>query len=129
MKLPRIASTLALLLAATFARAAAMPGTPAPAPNADAAPAADASTKPSIFVCGDSTSKYSGSETISSDMQGWGTPLALFFDPAKVQIKNVGHAGTSSLTYYNGDWPKVLPQIKAGDFVLIVFGINDGGLH
>jgi rhamnogalacturonan acetylesterase len=84
------------------------------------------SAKPSIFVCGDSTSKFSGSETLSSDMQGWGTPLALFFDPDKVTIKNVGHAGTSSLTYYSGDWPKVLPQINAGDFVLIVFGINDG---
>jgi lysophospholipase L1-like esterase len=41
-------------------------------------------------------------------------------------MKNVGHAGRSSRTYYDGDWPNVLPQIKAGDFVLLVFGINDG---
>ncbi len=127
MKVSRIVSAALVLSVAAMVRAAAMPGTPAPAPNADAAPAAASSTKPSIFVCGDSTSKYSGSENISSDMQGWGTPLALFFDPAKAEVKNVGHAGTSSLTYYQGDWPKVLPQIKAGDFVLIVFGINDGG--
>jgi lysophospholipase L1-like esterase len=60
-------------------------------------------------------------------MVGWGTPIAEFFDPAKAVVKNVGHAGKSSLTYYNGDWPNVLPQIKAGDFVLLVFGINDGG--
>jgi lysophospholipase L1-like esterase len=60
-------------------------------------------------------------------MQGWGTPLAKFFDPAKATVNNVGHAGTSSRTYYNGDWTRVLPQIKAGDYVLIVFGINDGG--
>jgi lysophospholipase L1-like esterase len=111
-----------LLAAAALANAAA----PAPAP---ATPAPDNSAKPTIFVCGDSTSKFSGSETISSDMQGWGTPLALFFDPAKVSIKNVGHAGASSLTYYNGDWPNVIKQVKKGDFVLIVFGINDGGLH
>ncbi|HVX85448.1 MAG TPA: GDSL-type esterase/lipase family protein [Phycisphaerae bacterium] len=117
-----LACTLLLATAALDAAAAA-------APPASPAPAADASAKPSIFVCGDSTSKYSGSETINSDMQGWGTPLALFFDPAKVTVKNVGHAGASSLTYYNGDWPRVLPQIKSGDFVLIVFGINDGGLH
>lgn len=102
---------------------AAVMGAAAPA---GPAPAMDGATKPSIFVCGDSTSKFSGGETIESDMQGWGTPLALFFDPAKVQVKNVGHAGTSSMSYYNGDWPKVLPQIKAGDYVLIVFGINDG---
>jgi len=43
-----------------------------------------------------------------------------------VTIRNVGHAGTSSRTYYDGDWPNVLPQIKPGDFVLLVFGINDG---
>ena len=59
-------------------------------------------------------------------MVGWGTPIAAFFDPAKVTINNVGHAGRSSLTYYNGDWPNVLPKINAGDYVLLVFGINDG---
>ena len=94
-----------------------------------AAPAAPQAgeRKPAIFVCGDSTSKFAGNETAESEMQGWGTPIAQFFDPAKVTIKNVGHAGTSSLTYYQGDWPRVLPQINKGDFVLIVFGINDGG--
>jgi lysophospholipase L1-like esterase len=57
---------------------------------------------------------------------GWGTPIADFFDLARAVVKNVGHAGRSSHTYYDGDWPKVLPQIQAGDFVLLVFGINDG---
>ena len=59
-------------------------------------------------------------------MQGWGTPIAEYFDASKVTVKNVGHAGQSSMTYYNGDWPKVISQVKAGDYVLIVFGINDG---
>lgn len=59
-------------------------------------------------------------------MVGWGTPIADFFDTNKAVVKNVGHAGKSSLTYYTGDWPNVLPQIKAGDYVLLVFGINDG---
>jgi lysophospholipase L1-like esterase len=115
-----------ILLAAcvTLTALAAYAATPAPAAPAapDAAPA-----KPTIFVCGDSTSKYGGSETAKSDPQGWGTPLAQYFDPDKVKVNNVGHAGTSSLTYYQGDWPKVQAQIKKGDFVLIVFGINDGG--
>ena len=95
--------------------------------TAPASAPATAPAKPTIFVCGDSTAKYAGSETVTSELQGWGTPLAAFFDSDKVKINNVGHAGTSSLTYYTGDWPKVLPQIHAGDFVLIVFGINDGG--
>src|SRR5947209_3492247 len=88
--------------------------------------AQDATNKPSIFVCGDSTSKNSGKGKNGEPVAGWGTPIADFFNPAKVVIKNVGHAGKSSRTYYDGDWPNVLPQIKRGDFVLLVFGINDG---
>jgi len=124
MKLSRrsilLASCLALSGLAALAATPAVP--PASAPDAAAAPA-----KPTIFVCGDSTSKYSGSETAKSDPQGWGTPIAQYFDSDKVKVNNVGHAGTSSLTYYQGDWPKVQAQIKKGDFILIVFGINDGG--
>ena len=85
-----------------------------------------ATGKPTIFVCGDSTAKNSGKGKSGELLAGWGTPITEFFDPEKVVIKNVGHAGRSSRAYYDGDWPNVLPQIKAGDFVLIVFGINDG---
>lgn len=91
-----------------------------------AAPALRASEPPAlptIFVCGDSTAKSPG------DIMGWGTPIADYFDAAKVTVNNVGHGGTSSRTYYETDWPKVLPLIQAGDFVLEVFGINDGGLR
>jgi lysophospholipase L1-like esterase len=88
--------------------------------------AQDATGKPAIFVCGDSTARNSGTGKNGQPVAGWGTPLADFFDPAKVVIRNVAHAGTSSRTYYEGDWPKVLPQIQTGDFVLLVFGINDG---
>src|SRR4029453_14710125 len=88
--------------------------------------AQDATSKPAIFVCRDSTARNSGQGKNSEPVAGWGTPLADFFDPAKVVIKNVAHAGTSSRTYYEGDWPRVLPQIQTGDFVLLVFGINDG---
>lgn len=91
-----------------------------------AAHAQEATNKPSIFVCGDSTSKNSGKGKNGEPVAGWGTPIAGFFNPAKVTIKNVGHAGKSSRTYYDGDWPNVLPQIQAGDYVLLVFGINDG---
>jgi len=85
-----------------------------------------AAGKPVIFVCGDSTSKNSGKGKNGNPVVGWGTPIAAFFDPAKIAVNNVGHAGRSSRTYYDGDWPRVLPQIRAGDFVLLVFGINDG---
>jgi lysophospholipase L1-like esterase len=88
--------------------------------------AQEAMGKPSIFVCGDSTAKNSGNGKNGEPVAGWGTLIAGFFDPAKVVIRNVGHAGTSSRTYYEGDWPTVLPQVRSGDFVLLVFGINDG---
>ncbi len=88
--------------------------------------AQNSTNKPAIFVCGDSTAKNSGHGRNGQPVAGWGTPIASFFDPDKVIVKNVGHAGRSSLAYYNGDWPNVLPQIKSGDFVLVVFGINDG---
>ena len=82
--------------------------------------------KSAIFVCGDSTAKNSGNGKSGKPLAGWGTPIAEFFDSETVLIRNVGHAGRSSRAFYDGDWPNVLPQIKAGDFVLLVFGINDG---
>lgn len=75
---------------------------------------------PTIFVCGDSTAKSGGA------IQGWGTPIAKYFDPAKAVVNNVAQAGTSSHSYYDANWQRVRPLIKEGDYVLIVFGINDG---
>ena len=93
------------------------------------AAAEPAVARPTIFVLGDSTARNSGNGKNGTAVAGWGTPLAAYFDAEKVSIANVAHAGTSSRTYYNnpGDWPRVRPLIKAGDFVLLVFGINDGG--
>ena len=83
---------------------------------------------PTIFVCGDSTAHNTAKGKGGVQCAGWGTPLADYFDPAKAAVANVAHAGTSSRSYFTnpGDWPKVEARIKAGDFVLIVFGINDG---
>lgn len=85
--------------------------------------------KPTIFVLGDSTAHNTARGKNGQPCVGWGTPLAEFFDPNKVAVENVAHAGQSSRTYYNlpDDWPRVRPLIKRGDFVLLVFGINDGG--
>ena len=92
--------------------------------------AADTTTgPPTIFVMGDSTARNPGNGKNGQPWAGWGTPLADYFDPARAVVANVAHAGTSSRTYYNNpaDWPRALPLIRAGDFVLLVFGINDGG--
>ena len=84
--------------------------------------------RPTIWVLGDSTARNSGRGHNGQPVEGWGTPLADYFDPARVTVENVAHAGQSSRTYYTlpNDWPRVRPLIRAGDFVLLVFGINDG---
>jgi lysophospholipase L1-like esterase len=94
----------------------------------DAAVAAAPVNHPTILVCGDSTARNTAIGRNGEPCAGWGTPLADYFEPAKVTVANVAHAGTSSRSYFTnpGDWPSVLPRIKAGDFVLLVFGINDG---
>lgn len=91
--------------------------------------AADVPRPPTIFVLGDSTARNNGTGKNGEPVAGWGTPLADYFDHAEAVVADVAHAGTSSRTYYNNpnDWPRVEPQIQAGDFVLLVFGINDGG--
>jgi rhamnogalacturonan acetylesterase len=86
----------------------------------------DSNRRPTIFVCGDSTAKNSARGKSGEPCAGWGTLIADYFDSAKVTINNVGHAGQSSRTYYDRDWPNVLPKIEPGDYVLLVFGINDG---
>jgi lysophospholipase L1-like esterase len=93
------------------------------------AAAAEPTAKPTLFVLGDSTARNNGSAKNGAALAGWGTPLAEYFDAEKVTVANVAHAGQSSRTYFNlpGDWPSVQPRIKPGDFVLLVFGINDGG--
>lgn len=93
------------------------------------ATAGAAEAKPTIFICGDSTARNTATGKNGQPCVGWGTPFATYFAPARVTVANVAHAGQSSRTYFRlpGDWPSVLPRIRAGDYVLLVFGINDGG--
>lgn len=85
--------------------------------------------RPTLFICGDSTARNTATGKNGQPCAGWGTPFADYFDPARVAIANVAHAGQSSRTYFRlpGDWPSVLPRIRPGDYLLLVFGINDGG--
>lgn len=78
---------------------------------------------PTLFVVGDSTANNN-----ANGQQGWADPFTRFFDPTKVNVLNRARAGRSSRTFLTeGLWAKVLEGMKAGDFVLIQFGHNDGG--
>ena len=120
---------LALLGAAGYSQNTPPPApTPAPAPdlagNPPARPAAINPNLPAIFVAGDSTAARGRGE----DQQGWAVPFADYFDLTKVSIVNAARGGRSSRTFVTeGLWDAMLAQAKAGDLVLIQFGINDTG--
>jgi rhamnogalacturonan acetylesterase len=76
---------------------------------------------PTLFIIGDSTAS-NGAD------RGWGSHLGKFFDATKIKIANRARAGRSSRTFQSeGHWEKVLGEMKAGDFVMVQFGHNDGG--
>jgi lysophospholipase L1-like esterase len=78
--------------------------------------------KPTLFVTGDSTASN------GRDL-GWGSHLGKYFDADKIVVVNRARGGRSSRTFITeGLWDAVLADMKAGDFVLIQFGHNDGGL-
>jgi lysophospholipase L1-like esterase len=81
------------------------------------------STKPKLFLVGDSTvNSGSGNDT------GWGEVVGRYFDPQKIDVVNRAVAGRSTRSYtFEGKWDQVLKEMKAGDFVMIQFGHNDFG--
>jgi len=87
---------------------------------ADAAP----NGVPTFHIIGDSTVRSGG----GSGNWGWGERIAPFFDTNKINIVNQAIAGRSARTYFNdGHWKNTIASVKAGDFLIIQFGTNDGG--
>lgn len=84
---------------------------------------------PSLILVGDSTVR-NGHGTGTGGLWGWGHPLHDYFDPTKINVVNRAIGGLSSHTYISqGHWADTLALIKPGDYVLIQFGHNDGGLN
>jgi rhamnogalacturonan acetylesterase len=84
---------------------------------------------PSLILVGDSTVR-NGHGKGSDGLWGWGAPIADLFDPAKINVVNRAIGGLSSHSYISaGHWENTLALIKPGDFVLIQFGHNDGGIN
>lgn len=97
-------------------------------PVVDAAKVPDEAVRdaklPTLFIAGDSTVKSGGQHGAF----GWGERIAPYFDARKLNVVNHAIGGRSSRTFYTeGRWDKLLAQVKAGDFVVIQFGHNDGG--
>ena len=122
--LPRITSALALACLTTLAASAQSPETPVPPPPPQVNLPQRAPLNPSlptVFVVGDSTASN------GPDL-GWGSHLANYFDLTKINVANRAIAGRSSRSYMDeGHWDTTLAEVKAGDFVLLQWGQNDGG--
>ena len=85
--------------------------------------AATAWAKPTLYIIGDSTVRNQ-----TAGQRGWGDPLVAHFDPAKIEVINRAIGGRSSRTFLTeGRWEAVMANLKAGDFVVMQFGHNDGG--
>jgi rhamnogalacturonan acetylesterase len=116
--LPRLVP--ALLLAFTFTLAAQAPPDAPPQTNVPRRAALDPKL-PTIFIVGDSTASNGAN-------LGWGSHLGNYFDLTKVNVANRAIAGRSSRSYMDeGHWDSTLAEIKAGDFVILQWGQNDGG--
>jgi len=84
---------------------------------------------PSLILIGDSTVR-NGHGRGDQNQWGWGAPIADLFDPTKINVVNRAIGGLSSHSYISeGHWDLALEIIKPGDFVLIQWGHNDGGIN
>jgi rhamnogalacturonan acetylesterase len=82
---------------------------------------------PTLYLIGDSTVKNRSGKG-ADGLWGWGDAMDGYFDKAKIRVLNRALGGRSSRTYLTeGLWDKVLADMKAGDFVMMQFGHNDGG--
>jgi len=76
-----------------------------------------------LHMAGDSTMANYASTTTQ---EGWGQELGQFFI-SKVTIDNQAQGGANIQTFYGGRWKTLIRDVKAGDFVMAAFGINDSG--
>jgi lysophospholipase L1-like esterase len=78
---------------------------------------------PTIFLIGDSTVRNGRGDGVDGQW-GWGDPLAVYFDAAKVNLVNRAVGGTTAGSFYNSRWAAVRDLLKPGDVVLMQFGTN-----
>ncbi|MBQ5989774.1 MAG: GDSL family lipase [Oscillospiraceae bacterium] len=92
-------------------------------PNANQTPTTN--SNPTLFILGDSTvQSYRESY---APQQGWGYYLGNYFT-SDVTVANHSMAGRSSKKAYDeGRWQTIADSMKTGDFVMIMFAINDAG--
>ncbi len=76
-----------------------------------------------VFLIGDSTTEMWGPGWYPC--VGWGAVFQYFFDKDKVVVDDRAVGGTTTKSFYNEHWSKVIPDINKGDYLFISFGAND----
>lgn len=91
-------------------------------------PSGPISSDPTLFLLGDSTTMYYNATKQAQNggpIQGWGYYLPDYLDSA-LPVDNRSMAGRSTKKAYDeGRWQSIVDSMKAGDFVIIQFSIND----
>lgn len=78
--------------------------------------------KPTLYIIGDSTVRNT-----NRPQCGWGEKINDFFDTMQLSISNQAMAGRSTRTFIKEKrWEKVMSTIKAGDYLIMQFGHNEG---
>ncbi|MET0647354.1 MAG: rhamnogalacturonan acetylesterase [Pyrinomonadaceae bacterium] len=89
------------------------------------APAALAQGPVTVFLAGDST--MAPKLDTKRPETGWGEQLQKHFDEQRVRVDNHAANGRSTRTFIGeGRWQTLIDKVKAGDYVLMQFGHNDG---
>ncbi len=78
--------------------------------------------KPTLYIIGDSTVRNT-----NRPQCGWGEMIGEYLDTTKINISNQAMAGRSTRTFIKEKrWDKVMSTLKAGDYLIIQFGHNEG---
>src|SRR5690606_31045526 len=84
---------------------------------------------PTLWLIGDSTVKEGRDDGRNGGRWGWGHEIDRYFDTRRINVENQALGGTSSRSFItDGFWERVRTQLKPGDYLIIQFGHNDGGL-
>lgn len=85
---------------------------------------------PTLWLIGDSTVKEGRDTGRNGGRWGWGHEIDRYIDTTKINVENQALGGTSSRSFITGGWwEQVLEMIQPGDFLMIQFGHNDGGIE
>lgn len=82
---------------------------------------------PVLFLIGNSTMRTGTLGNGNNGQWGWGYFVREYFDENKITVENHALGGMSTRTFYNQLWEEAISGVRAGDWVVIEIGHNDGG--